>query len=148
MDTKNLENITNMFYGCTSLTNLILDFETQNVKSMKNLFHNCESLNYLDLSSFNTTNVEDMAYMFSNCSSLNSIDLSNFSFQNVKTMTNMFNNCINFKHIKIDLNNSKVKDINYMFSYCRNLTSLDLINLISICLLYHHFIMFSKVVKI
>ena len=37
MNSQNLENIINMFYGCTSLTNLTLDFETQNVKSMKNI---------------------------------------------------------------------------------------------------------------
>ena len=47
MNSQNLENIINMFYGCTSLTNLTLDFETQNVKSMKNIFYNCRYLSLL-----------------------------------------------------------------------------------------------------
>ena len=66
--------------------------------------------------------------MFSNCLSLVYIDLSNFIFEKIKNMSNIFNNCTKLPNIKMDLYNSKVRDIDYMFSNCESLGSLELIN--------------------
>ena len=43
-------------------------------------------------------------------------------------MSDMFSNCYNLTNIKIDLNNSNVRYINYIFSNCYSLTSVELLN--------------------
>ena len=91
---NNIENMRNMFSGCSSLTNLDLSsLDTKNVTNMRNMFYGCSNLTELDLSKFNTSNVTDMGWMFNNCSSLTILDLSNFNTDNVKNMLFMFNNC-------------------------------------------------------
>ena len=86
-DTSNVTNMSSMFIGCESLTNLDLsDFDTSNVTNMSDMFVGCESLTNLDLSDFDTSNVTNMSYMFSNCESLTNLDLSNFDTSNVTDM--------------------------------------------------------------
>ena len=49
-DTKNVERMDRMFYGCSRLTSISLEnFYTQKVKSMKQMFYNCKNLKYLDI---------------------------------------------------------------------------------------------------
>ena len=72
---KLLNNMSDMFSDCSSLTSLNLsNFNTNNVEDMSSMFYNCSSLPSLNLSNFNTNNVEDMSYMFCGCSSLNSLN--------------------------------------------------------------------------
>jgi surface protein len=80
INTYNINNMRNMFYGCSSLTSInISNFNTQNVKNMECMFSECSSLTKLDLSNFNTSSVQNMIDMFSKCNNLqkNIFDTSN-----------------------------------------------------------------------
>ena len=73
--TKNVTNMSNMFFGCSSLKSINLsNLDTNNVKDMSGMFSGCSSLTSLNLSNFNTNNVNDMSGMFSGCSSLTSLN--------------------------------------------------------------------------
>ncbi len=102
----NLASTMGMFYGLSSLTaiNGLEYFHTQKVTNMAGMFQNCSSLTSLDLSTFNTENTTLMCLMFSGCESLKSLTLGD-----------------NFK-------TAKVKDMSYMFYYCKVLATLDLTN--------------------
>ena len=75
---KGIDNVTNMSYmfdGCKSLTNLpdISKWNTNNITDMSCMFGGCSSLSSLpDISQWNTNNVTDMSCMFGGCSSLSS----------------------------------------------------------------------------
>jgi len=82
--TKNVTNMSNMFFGCSSLKSINLsNLDTNNVKDMSGMFSGCSSLTSLNLSNFDTNNVTNMNNMFYNCSSLTSINLNNFDANNV-----------------------------------------------------------------
>ena len=95
LNTENVTNMVQMFFGCASLTSLDLsNFNTANVTSMMNMFHGCASLTSLDLSSFNTSNVTSMYYMFGYCTNLTTIYAgSGWNTDAVTSSGNMFYNC-------------------------------------------------------
>ena len=131
LDTKNVTNMIDMFYGCSSLESINLDgkFNTVNVTDMLNMFADCQALTTLDLSNFDTENVEDMSYMFLQCLALESLDVSNFNTENVTDMNNMFYGCVALKELDVsNFDTGNVTDMTYMFSYCSALTELDLSN--------------------
>ena len=54
--TRKATDLSYMFSGCSSLTELKLDsFDTSNVKNMNSMFNSCTGIHYLDLFTFNTT---------------------------------------------------------------------------------------------
>ncbi len=130
LDTSNVTNMGQMFFRCSSLTELdVSNFNTSNVTNMYGIFSNCEKLTSLDVSKFNTSKIKNMSYMFQNCGSLTSLDLSNFDTSKVTNMRSMFESCHGLT--SLDLSNfdtSNVTDIIYMFYFCSSLTSLDLSN--------------------
>ena len=126
-NTQNVTNMSEMFYGCSGLTSLDLShFNTQNVTKMGRMFFDCRGLTSLDLSHFNTQNVTDMGHMFSYCSGLTSLDLSHFNTQNVTDMQSMFSGCSGLTSLDVShFNPQNVTLMSYMFSGCSGLTSLD-----------------------
>ena len=67
---------------------------TSEVENMSNLFGDCSSLTELDLSHFNTGNVTDMSGMFSECSSLKTIYVGDqWSTASITNGKNMFYGC-------------------------------------------------------
>ena len=128
LNTTNVTSMFNMFFGCSSLTDIDLSsFNTSNVTDMGQLFKGCRSLKNLNLSSFNTTNVTNMSSMFSGCSSLNSLDLSSFNTKNVTNMCSMFYGCSSLTSLDLSsFNTTKVPDMSTMFYGCSSLTSLDI----------------------
>ena len=73
-----------MFYGCSiNLSN----FNVSSVLNMSNMFYGCSSLSSLDLSNFIPNNTLDMEDMFYGCSNLYSLDLSNFNTLSVLNMS-------------------------------------------------------------
>ena len=83
-----LININRIFRDCITLLSIDLsNFNTNNVNNMSNMFYNCSSLT--SLSNFNNNNVNNKSNMFFNCSSLTSLNLSNFNTNNVNNMNNM-----------------------------------------------------------
>jgi surface protein len=129
LNTEQVTNMSDMFYGCESLTSLDLsNFKTDNVTNMSGMFYDCNSLTNLDLSNFDTKNVTNMNAMFYNCNSLTNLDLSNFDTKNVTNMSGMFNDCYNLTSLDIsNFNTENVENMDTMFASCK-LTNLDLSN--------------------
>lgn len=100
MDTSNVRDMSEMFFGLKVNKINFGDFKTNKVADMERMFWWCETPD-LDLSSFNTSNVYNMSNMFSYCK-IDSINLSSF-------------------------NTSKLEDASFMFAYCL-IKSLDLRN--------------------
>ncbi|OYP57238.1 hypothetical protein CIK99_07970 [Prevotella sp. P5-92] len=127
-NTANVTNMNYMFSGCSGLTSLDLSkFNTANVKYMNGMFSGCSSLTSLDLSSFNTANVENMNGMFNSCSKLSSLDLSKFNTAKVEDISRMFYGCSKLSSLNLSkFNTAKETDMSYMFYNCSGLTSLDL----------------------
>ena len=130
LNTENVTNMSDMFYGCSSLASLDLsNFNTEKVTDMYAMFYGCSALTGLDLSSFNTKNVTSMEYMFSRCSSLTDLDLSSFNTENVTNMYDMFDGCSALTGLDLSsFNTENVTSMSYMFAGCSALTGLDLSN--------------------
>lgn len=81
------------FINVTEISGLnILD--TRNVTNMSNMFFNCPSLTTLDLSSFDTSDVTDMSGMFAYSDNLTTIYVSDsFNASNVTYGYTMFGDC-------------------------------------------------------
>ena len=128
LNTSEVQDMRDMFDGCSGLTSLDLShFNTQNVTKMDLMFEGCSGLTSLDLKHFNTQNVTYMSNMFRDCSGLTSLDLKNFNTQNVTDMFGMFRGCSGLT--SLDLSHFNTQNVTYMsdmFSSCKALTSLDL----------------------
>ena len=126
LNTEQVTDMSNMFYGCSALTSLDLsNFNTAKVRDMSYMFYSCSALTSLDLSKFNTAIVTNMSYMFYDCSTLSSLDLSNFNTAIVSDMSLMFGGCSVLS--SLDLSNfytKEVRDMSYMFSRCSALTTI------------------------
>ena len=119
--------MSNMFTNCSIISLDLSNFDTSNVENMENMFGGCSNLLSLNLSNFNTSKVRDMGGMFLSCSNLLSLDLSNFDTSSVIDMGYMFNECNKLISLNIEnFDTSKVNRMNYMFSQCYELSSLDL----------------------
>ena len=129
-NTANVTNMSLMFYSCSSLTSLYLtNFNTANVTNMRSMFSSCSSLTSLDVTHFNTAKVTDMSNMFSSCSSLTSLDVTYFNTANVTDMSNMFSSCSSLTSLDVTyFNTANVTNMRSMFSSCSSLTSLDVTN--------------------
>ena len=69
------------------------NFCTNNVTDMKEMFYGCSSLTELNISNFNTNKVIDMKNMFFGCSSLKSINITNLDINNDTNINNMLYDC-------------------------------------------------------
>ena len=130
LNTEQVTDMSNMFYGCSALTSLdVTHFNTAKVRDMNHMFYRCSKLTSLDVTKFNTANVTNMSYMFSDCSNLSSLDLSNFNTAIVTNMSYMFNGCSALSSLDLsNFNTAIVTNMSYMFFNCANLSSLDLSN--------------------
>ena len=123
-----LNNMSYMFYNCSSLTNIdLLSFNTNQVFDMSYMLYKCSSLINIDLSSFNTNQVTNMSYMFYLCSSFPELDLSKFNTNKVINMAGMFSYCNSLKNINLlSFNTKQVTDISNMFKNCSSLSEINL----------------------
>ena len=129
-------NSISLFEGYTNATSMDLRFlNTKNVTDMSNMFYNCKKLANLNISSFNTSKVTRMRGMFNYCLELTTLDLRSFNTSKVTDMYGMFKGAgtnveyhMNLQHIygleKFDT--SKVTNMGSMFAYCSNLYELDI----------------------
>lgn len=102
------------------------NLNTSNVTNMSNMFFGCRNLTSLDLSNFNTSRVTDMTFMFGTCTSLKSIDLSSFDTSQTRSMSYMFYKCSSLKTIYVSelWSTSTIKDMlngSDMFTDCNEL---------------------------
>ena len=128
LNTANVTDMRNMFFGCSGLTNLdVTGFNTANVTDMGGMFCRCSGLTSLDVSGFNTANVTNMGGMFNGCSGLTSLDVSGFNTANVTNMTSMFLSCSGLTNLDLSsFKTDNVTGMDYMFRGCSGLTNLDL----------------------
>ena len=119
-----------MFYGCSNLTDLAADWQnTINCTDMSGLFYNCSSLK--NITSFteevNVTNVEKVDYLFSGCSNLEYINCSNWNLSSINSMSHLFDNCSNLQTITLPKVGNNLTDASFLFSDCKNLTGIHLL---------------------
>lgn len=126
LDTSNVSNMNNMFYGCSMLSSVdVSNFDTNNVIFMNKMFKGCSSLTSLDLSSFNVSNVALLTDLFNGCKSLTNIDLSSFDTSNSNSMMNMFNGCSSLTSLDLSsFDTSKVVNMKNMFSGCSEIVTI------------------------
>ena len=135
LNTKNVIDMSFMFYNCKSIVNLnfksivnVNNFNTSNVENMTRMFYCCEKLENINISNFITDNVTNMSYMFFGCKNLKKIDLKNFNFINTTSLENLFSECKNLTTIILpdvmDCNN--LENTSEMFYNCTSLVELDL----------------------
>ncbi len=140
VDTKNLDfsyvtNMQGVFAGCGVLEELdVSDWNvTGKVERIDQMFDNCYALTTLDCSNWDVSGVSNMKWAFRGCTGLTNLDVSYWEVGKVNAFTNMFTGCKALKTIPVDTwtwdgdpgQNAKV-DMQYMFSKCSGLTSLDL----------------------
>ncbi len=128
VDTSNVTNMSNMFYGCNNLESIDLsNFDTSKVTTMKAMFENCEKLTSLDISKLDTSSVTDMSNLFAGCTNLTEINISGIDTTKVRDTSSMFAGCSNLTTLDTSkLNTSAVTDMSSMFDGCSKLESLDL----------------------
>ena len=130
LNTEQVTDMSNMFYGCSALTSLdVTHFNTAKVRDMNHMFYRCSKLTSLDVTKFNTANVTNMSYMFCGCPVLSSLDVTKFNTANVTNMSYMFESCSALSSLDLsNFNTAIVTDMSYMFYGCSALSSLDLSN--------------------
>jgi surface protein len=117
-----------LFYYCSNLTEVILNFNTFYVSDMKQAFYDCISLNVVNLEALQTkeNNFIDVSNMFYNCNDLESISFSNWTQSfGVSNMKNMFYNCNSLKQLDLksfESSNNYFIDMSNSFYNCFNLT--------------------------
>ena len=128
LNTSQVTDMREMFWGCDSLTTLDLSrFNTSQVTDMREMFRRCSFLTALDLTSFDTSQVPDMKKMFFGCASLTALNFSSFNTSQVKYMRKMFSGCASLTSLGLSsFNTSQVTCMRGMFFGCSSLTSLDL----------------------
>ncbi|WP_081673612.1 BspA family leucine-rich repeat surface protein [Butyrivibrio sp. FC2001] len=121
-------NMFSMFMGCFNLEQLdATNFNTSNVTTMSQLFAFCHSLKQLDVSTWNTSKVTDMHATFRGLEKVPSLNLSNFNTSNVKKMDIMFGDCKSLTRLDLrSFNTAKVTDMLFMFGGCSSLQTLDI----------------------
>ena len=116
-NTKQVISMNYMFSGCASLTSLdISDFSTPKLTSIKGMFYGCYSLKFIDLTNFDTSLVTTMAYMFYKATSLKSLQFSRYEYSYITNSTELIRY----------FNTSLVKNMKYMFAFCKKLEFVDL----------------------
>ena len=95
---------------------------TQSVTDMSEMFDGCSSLTNLDLRGFNTANVTNMSMMFFGCSGLTNLDMSSFNTSNVTNMSSMFSGCCKLETIYVGegWNTDKVESSYWFGNYISN----------------------------
>ncbi len=116
-DTSECNNMSNMFYLCTTLANINLaTLDTSNTNTMYAMFRDCQNIVNLDLKNFNTKKVMTFDWMFCNCFKLKNINLTSFDTSNATTLRRMFYDCAELTEIDISSFDTKnVIEISDMF---------------------------------
>ena len=121
LDIKNVKKAVQMFYGCSSLANLdlsMLDFSK--TEEMTSMFNGCWKLKNLNLNKIKTNKVQKMISLFADCFSLENIDISMFDLSSVQSTESMFKGCYNLKSIQLPTSkNNNLTIMNKMFANCQ-----------------------------
>ena len=128
VSTKNAVDMKYMFYQCQRMTSFPLEhLDTRKVTSMAVMFRDCDAVTSFDLSPLSSESLIDAEGMFRSCNRLNTIVFGEqFTCKYVETWGFMFAQCpittLDWSHITPE----HAADIEYMFSSCENITSIDM----------------------
>nr|WP_278245050.1 BspA family leucine-rich repeat surface protein [Ruminococcus flavefaciens] len=126
-ETGNVENMQNLFNGCTSLEFPHIEaLDTSGIDSTYAMFRNCSSLEsvWLNLNNFDTSNIVSFSQMFDGCSKLKIINLSSFDTSSLTDTRYMFRNCSALERITVSdkwVNNDRFLSDGGMFTGCTSL---------------------------
>lgn len=125
LNTSKVDDMSNMFKGCTSLTSLDLSsFNMDKVKNMESMFSGCSALKELKFAAA-CPKVTNITNMFRDCSSLESLNLSSFTAVKARKTSLMFFGCSSLKTLNLSKFTPKginpdpvegINDCNYMFA--------------------------------
>lgn len=140
-----VESMEEMFMNSTKLKTVTLNgVSAKSLETTKNMFAGCSSINNLNLTGVNTTKVmagettsgsiTNTSNMFKDCAKLLTIDVSGLNTSNVEDASHMFDGCVLLNTITVKKSDGgsdfifadKIKNVEYMFSKCHVLTTLDL----------------------
>ena len=129
-NTEHVKSMCGLFNGCSSLTVIKAKkiWETSNLEDISIMFQGCSSLEKGDFISYlsNTSKVKDMSGLFSKCSNVKKINIPKLVTNNVEYMVGLFNECTALEKIEAStLNMSNIKDISGMFYKCTGLKTLN-----------------------
>lgn len=115
LDLSQVTDMSQMFTGCTGLTELNLSgLDTGKVEDMGMLFYSCGNLRTLDLRGWNTGSAASMEDMFRNCEKLERVYASDsFTVSRVTGGDTMFENCKMLRGGKGTAFNSQHTDKSY-----------------------------------
>ena len=121
-------NCTNMFYKCSSLTELVgLDtWDMSNCTNISGMFNGCSSLpndQFQVISTWNAPKINNATRLFQDCTLLESIDISNFTAMNYAEYLAM--GCSNLRYIKMG---GSATELAQAFRHCSSLTRIDNFN--------------------
>lgn len=130
LDTSKATSFANMFYYCSSVSNLTLaDKQTSKVTNMSFMFYYNNNMTSLDVNGWDVSNVEDFSSCFQNCSkltALSGIDAWKIS-EKCTTIAYMYNNCAALESITFgEWDFTNLTNAAYAFSYCTAVKSIDL----------------------
>lgn len=142
VDTSRLTSLNNLFYGCTSLTEPIVQLyadangrvsNISEITSMNNMFYNCESLNKINFSrtglNWDFNKLQTATNWFRGCKELTSIVFpASTNFTSLSDLNSAFYDCIKLTDI---FNHSK--ETCWQFNDGLNTDSLNLSNLFTNC---------------
>ncbi|MWV62354.1 BspA family leucine-rich repeat surface protein [Helicobacter saguini] len=113
-DTKNVRDMSDMFYINHSFNQPLNSWNVERVENMNSMFAFAHSFNQ-PLNSWNVANVKDMSEMFAYTHKFNQ-PLDKWNVANVKNMYSMFKDARKFNQPLNSWNVSKVKNMRYMFA--------------------------------
>lgn len=114
-DTRNVVDMSGMFYGNLYRKINISNFDTSKVEDMSFMFADTY-FSSLNIAHFNTSNVYDMSGMFYEAGIDKTLDVSSFDTKNVEYMEGMFENFYGSINGIQKFNTSNVTDMSGMFS--------------------------------
>ena len=114
LNTVQVSDMTQMFFGCMSLTSIDLSaFNTKQVTNTSDMFSYCSALQMLDLTTFDISNVTNMVSMFAGCSELTTIYCNTDWSGTTATSYSMFSSCNKLVGGNGTVYNSSMMDATY-----------------------------------
>jgi len=117
-DVSNVENMSDMFKGCTFLNCDVSNWNTRKVKYMDGMFNGCHNIISPGVGNWNISNVENITWMFVHCSRFNE-DLSKWDVSKIKNMRELFYRCFNFEGLGLEnWDTQSLESLHYTFYDC------------------------------
>ncbi len=116
-------NMSSMFSGCSSLTDVTLSGCDGHALSLGDFFKNCTSLKNVDLSGFDLSKTTSLSGIFRNCSALETLDMSDIDLSSATSLSGMFAGCTSLRSIDLSATNFNGDGVSTgtMFYNCPNL---------------------------